>query len=169
MSIQFHYFDQFKDMEVSLTPYLDHILKTSNFNYTISNIQNVNVPVKNLFEKVELVNRYKSDILNFESYTIKDSDSPESISYRFYNSLDYWWVFFIFNNIKNFYNDWPWTDEQIQDMATRLYENENKYPLETYYNILFERNENKRQILILKAEYINDVVVEYRRVMNETA
>lgn len=162
MSNYFHYFDQFKDVEIDLSPYLKTISTQSDFTYSFTNIQPVKTTLKNMFEKVELVSKFKSDILKFKVYTVNDMDRLDSISYKFYETVDYWWLICIFNDIRNVYLDFPETEDQLLAHAKMLYQTEGKYPLDTYYNLLFDRNEKKRTFLILKPDYINDVITAFR-------
>lgn len=160
--INFSYFDQFTDMEINLAPYINDIKSNSGFEYTFSNIQPVKVTLKNLFNRTEVIDNIKKNISYFEPYVIKNGERPDSISYEFYDTVENWWIICVFNNIKNMYNDWPMTDEQLNSMTESLFNSENKYSKSTYYNLLFERNELNRNILILKPLYINDVVSAFR-------
>lgn len=165
MSSTFSYFDQFSDITVNLNPYLTNISQRSNIDYTFSNIQPIQTTLKNMFNRIELINNFKKNILFFDSYLINDGERPENLSYKIYGDVNYWWLFCIFNNIRNIWLDWPMTEEQLNDLANKLYNEDNKYTRTTYYNLLHERNELKRQILILKPFYINDVITSFRNMI----
>ena len=158
----YSYFDQFKDTNVDLTPYLNNIKTNSGFDYTLTNLQSVKTTLKNLFERVDVVSDFKKNILYFDSYQIQDGERPEEVSFKVYNTTDNWWILCLFNNIKNIFLDWVWTEEQLQAMAQMLFDKENKYTLQTYYELLHARNESNRFILILKPFYLNDFTSAFR-------
>jgi hypothetical protein len=58
------------------------------------------------------------------------------------------------------------TDPQLQTLAEYYYKTENLYTLQTYYDLLHERNENKRNIILLKYDYLNDVVTAFYNAVN---
>jgi hypothetical protein len=166
MSSDFSYFDQFSDMEVNLNPYLNDI-KSSGIDYAFTNLQPVKVKLKNLFERVEVASDFKKNILNFTSYQIIENERPEDVAYKIYGSVDDWWVICIFNDIKNIYLDWPMSEEQLQDMADVFYSQEGIYKRDVYYDLLSERNEGLRNILILNPFYLNDLISAFRTAMGK--
>lgn len=54
----------------------------------------------------ELQGRYA-----WKPYYMKDEDSLELISYKFYGNVDYWWIIMITNNIVDYVNDLPKSGE----------------------------------------------------------
>lgn len=65
------------------------------------------VVVTDIFKRVKL----RPDLLNnarvYYTYQIKDGDTPESIAYKYYGSVDYFWVVCIVNQITDPLRDWP--------------------------------------------------------------
>ena len=163
ISSNFSYFDQFLDTEVDLTRYFDTIKKDNDFNYSFTSVQPIRVTLKNMFSKITLVENFKRNILFFDSYEIKDGDTIENIAYRTYNDIEAWWVIAIFNNIKNLYNDFPMTEKQLIEIAEKMNKKDDKYSTKIYYEMLFERNEKKRNILLLNRNYLNDVIAAFRK------
>ena len=161
-STSYSYFDQFSDTQVDLTSYLNNIKDTSGFDYSFTNLQSTKPTLKNLFERVDIVDDFKKNILYFDSYTVQDGERPEDVSFKKYNTVENWWVICIFNNVKNLWLDWVMTENQLQSMADKLFETENKYTRNTYYDLLFERNESMRHILVLRPIYMNDLVTAFR-------
>jgi len=157
----FNYFDQFKDLEIDLSKFL---LNFSNEKYTLklSNLQPVKTLVKNLFEQYKILETYKRDAASFNTYNVQDNERIENISYKFYNSVDWWWIIALFNDIKNPFFDLPLSEAQLIDLSIRLFEEESKYPQKVYYNLLFEANEKRRKINIPKRAFIADIVWKYR-------
>lgn len=56
----------------------------------------------NFYNLLKAVNIISSDNTNVEEeYTIKYNDTWGLISYRYYNTMDLWWVVCLYNQIKN--------------------------------------------------------------------
>jgi hypothetical protein len=158
---EFSYFDQFPDVTIYLTPYFSAINTDQPYTYSFTNVQPVQTTLKNLFDQVDLVNNF-TDISFFTSYSIADGERPENVSNNFYNTQNNWWILAIFNNMKNIINDWIMSEPQLQTLSDIYYSKEGKYSRATYYNLLFERNEIHRNILVLKPIYVNDVISAFR-------
>lgn len=88
------------------------------FNYTISN----DTIIRNLLNRakikdVESVIKTKVYI----PYFIKDGDRPETIAEEYYGSTTYFWVVLFANDIKNIYEDWPRSQEALDEYITYKY------------------------------------------------
>jgi hypothetical protein len=158
----FDYFDQFKEMEIDLSKFLTNFSK-KDYTLKFSNLQPVTVKIKNLFEQYRILERYKRDASAFFEYSIQDNELIENISYKFYDSVTYWWIIAVFNNIKNPFYDLPLSEQQLIDYSEILADREGKYPKHIYYKLLFEANEKRRKINIPKKENIADVIWEFRQ------
>lgn len=156
------YFDQFKDMEIDLSEYLTK-LSSDEYKYEFSNIQPATCTVKNLFEQFRIIDQYKKSAAAFLRYSIKDGERLDNISYRFYETVDFWWLIALFNDIRNPFYDLPLNEQQIIELSEKLAEEEGKYPQKTYYKLIFEANETKRQIYIPRPGYVADIVWEFRK------
>lgn len=160
----FSYFDQFKDMEIDLT---DYLIRYSSEDYQLkfSNLQPVKVTVKNLFEQFRVIDTYKRDAATFIKYKAQDNERIENISQKFYSTPDFWWVLCVFNDIRNPFFDLPLSEAQIIELARRLGDEEKKYPEQVYYRLIFDKNEDRRELNIPKSELIGAVVWDFRKEM----
>ena len=52
----------------------------------------------NMFDRIFIDKNI--DQTYYTNYTIKQNDAWTTISYQFYNIIDYWWLLYIFNNDK---------------------------------------------------------------------
>jgi len=155
---EFSYFDQYLDVEVDFTSYLKSISDT----YTFTNIQPIKAKLKNMFTKIDIISKFENDIINFDFYTIVENERPESVAYKIYGNVDYFWIIFIFNNIKNVFTQWPLTEQQLYTLSMKMFETEGIYTQTTYYQLLFEQNEKRRQIKLIKSLYIGEVITAFR-------
>lgn len=160
--MNFSYFDQFTDIEIDLTDYLENI-SSSGSKYTMSNRQPVKTIIKNLFIKYTLDIKFKNNINLINRYEIPEGEMPEAVSYKVYDTVDFWWLVLVFNEIENPLKDWPLSQEQINSLADSYSEQEGKYTRQTYYDMLFERNETKRHIILPRIEVLNDIIWSYQQ------
>lgn len=160
----FDFFDQFQEIQVDLTPYLDEF-STEEDKLVFSNLQPVKTNLKNLFEHINVVTSYKENILLFEQYEVQDGDRIENVAYKLYKNVNYWWVIALFNNIRNPWTDWVKTDDQLHELAEKLAYTHQVYPKKTYYKLLFDKNEALRNITVLKRGHINDLVWQMRKLI----
>jgi hypothetical protein len=61
--------------------------------------------------------------LIFDSYYIRDGDTPEKISYKIYGTTDYYWTIMYVNNLFDMTADWPLSSDELEDYAKKLYPN----------------------------------------------
>lgn len=54
-------------------------------------------------------------------YTIKTGESPTSLSYDYYGSVEYVWLIFLVNDIVDPYYDWPMDDSIFNQYITNKY------------------------------------------------
>lgn len=135
----------------------------------------------NLFERTEL-----------EKYTITDGDTPENISYRYYGSTQYYWIILLCNNIVDPREDWPKSGAALLDFVSikygankvnevHHYDNGNGEGLHVDYDPVafangkqiaksnfdyeFERNEDKRNIVLLRSSRLMQFVDTYQRLI----
>jgi hypothetical protein len=158
----FSYFDQFQDQTVDLTEYLKN-LSVSGYNYRFGSMQPVVTTLKNLFIHYEVVLEFKKNLDAIIHYIIPEDYSIDKISYDLYGTTDYWWIIYVFNNIKNPWLEWPFCQEQLTTLTDLLYNEEGKYSRPTYYKFLHEENEIKKNIIVLKEYALRDFIWSYRQ------
>lgn len=63
----------------------------------------------------------KGNYALFEKYVIKDGETPETVSFKFYNDTQYHWVIMLLNDIIDPRFDWPLTEAQLFDYVNTKY------------------------------------------------
>ena len=63
--------------------------------------------VTNLLKRVALRSKVASETMLFDTYDVREGDSPESIADKLYGDPEYHWVILMLNNITDRYHDWP--------------------------------------------------------------
>lgn len=133
------------------------------------------------FAVIDIFRRIKADRLNIQTslayytYDVDSQDTPEIVADRVYNDSSLHWIILLTNEIIDPRWDWPMSDVQLINYtkhkygidnvyATLQYINDyndvvhssyagNKYPV-SYLDYEIAQNEARRQIKILKAQYV---------------
>ena len=133
--------------------------------------------------------RKKIEITNaslFEQYFIRDGDRADTIAHKIYDDSTLHWVILYANYMTNPYYDWPMTYFDLQKYIAKKYDNPNgvhhyedanKYEVDSnapgatpVTNSVYEEflNDSKRTIDIIKPEYIQQIVKEFKQLLSES-
>ena len=63
--------------------------------------------VKNIFRRVKVREDLDQYVTQFEAYSIREGDTPESLARVFLGDGHLDWVILMVNNITDFYEQWP--------------------------------------------------------------
>ena len=152
--------------------------------------------VKNLLRRVGIRAKVKSNALLYDTYDVRNGETPESIAHKLYDDSELHWVIMLVNNITDRYHDWPMTEAQflqfIKDKYTDIngthhYEitqtsgntsvkidigtDNTDYPsatLITNYEYEQEQQDAKRKIRLLDPSYISQFTEEYNNLISES-
>ena len=89
-------------------------------------------------------------------YNVIDGESPESISQKYYGTSDLWWLILKLNNIQDRFYDWPLSDSVLREWYNYLVAEGEIAAGTSAYNALRATNDAKRNITLLKTEYVED-------------
>ena len=151
--------------------------------------------VTNLLRRVALRAKVKSNALVFDTYNVKEGETPESIADKLYDDPKLHWIIMIVNDISDRYHEGPMTTPQFLDYinekytdvnATHHYEIEQSsgdstvkinigsdntdYPAATIItNYEYEESEQdkRRQIRLLDPRFVQDFIDEFESLMGE--
>ena len=138
--------------------------------------------LKRVRKKLEIVNH-----AFFEQYSIMDGDTPESLAHQVYGDSTLHWIILYGNYMTNPYYDWPLTYFDLQKFVNKKYgaaninnihhyEDADKYEVDStasgataITNFVHEEtlNDAKRQINIIKPEYIQQIITEFKKIIIE--
>lgn len=154
-------------------------------------IDGKSVSTKDIFRRVGL-DRQLNNRLALESYYIKDGETPDIIANNIYGSSKYHWVLLIVNDIVNTYEEWPRREAELFDYTEAKYGIGNALLDHHYrltsntdiivdydpakiisgeieavsnYDFELDLNQTKRQIYLLKPEYLSGFVTNYKKLM----
>lgn len=151
--------------------------------YDISNSESIFV--RDIIRGIRIDPELKTNPFNFTVYQAKDNETPEIISYMFYQSTFYHWVIMLFNDKFDPYNDFPKSDDIIRKMTINKYGTLNglhhyentdgdwvdEFTIEaervpiTNYEFMIQQNEEKRNVKILRTELLSEFVQLYQGAM----
>ena len=151
--------------------------------------------VTNLLRRVGIRAKVKSNTMLYDTYDVRNGESPESIAFRLYDDAELHWVVLLVNDITDRFHDWPLTEAQflqfIKDKYTNVdaihhYEisqesgdtslkinigtSNTDYPSATAitnYEYEQEVQDAKRKIRLLDPSYISDFVEEFKSIIKE--
>ena len=152
--------------------------------------------VKNLLRRVGIRAKVKANTLLFDTYDVRNGETPESLAFKLYGDAELHWVIMLVNDITDRYHDWPMTEAQFLQYLKDKYSNvdgthhyeitqtsgdtsikidvgtdNTNYPsatLITNYEYEQEQQDAKRKIRLLDPSYIADFVEEFKLLMNES-
>jgi hypothetical protein len=77
--------------------------------------------ITNVIARFAFEDKLKENSAAFYKYQIKDSDTPEIIASKYYNSPERHWIVLLFNNIIDPQWDWPLTDRVFNEYVDKKY------------------------------------------------
>ena len=152
--------------------------------------------VTNLLRRVAIRSKVKANTLFFDTYDVKEGETPEMVAHKLYGDPELHWVVLLVNNVTERYHQWPKNTNQflayINDKysnvdATHHYEisqvsgdttikidigtDNTDYPtasIVTNYEYEEDLQDKKRKVRLLDPTYIGAFVAEYEKLMGES-
>tara|TARA_R100000541_G_scaffold47662_1_gene54698 strand:- start:45 stop:593 length:549 start_codon:yes stop_codon:yes gene_type:complete len=81
--------------------------------------------VTNLLRRVAIRQKVKTNALLYDTYDIKQGESPESIADKLYGDPELHWVVMLVNDITDRYHQWPMTYAQFLQFVNDKYADPN--------------------------------------------
>lgn len=102
-----NYFSYFKDINYSVS-------------VNKAGITN-NIRIKDYFNLLRVRDDiYKEETL-YTEYYVKDGERPDQISYNEYGSESFYWIILQINDITDYYNQWPLSQNELNDFILNKY------------------------------------------------
>ena len=155
--------------------------------------------VTNLLRRVGMRAKLKSNTLLYDTYDVKEGETPEMIAHKLYGDAQLHWVILLINDITDRYHQWPMTGGQFLDYLNDKYTNpdaihhyettqtsgDTKVKIEVFNEVdddaytgltaianrEYEENEQdkRRQIRLLDPSFVEQFTEEYQKLIGETA
>ena len=152
--------------------------------------------VTNLLRRVAIRSKVKTNVMFFDTYDVKEGETPEMIADKLYDDPQLHWVVMIVNNITDRYHEWPMSGNQFLDYVNEKYSNPegtHHYEIEqssgdttvkinigtdntdhptasliTNYEYEEEEQNRRRKIRLLDPKFIQDFTAEFSDLMQES-
>ena len=152
--------------------------------------------VTNLLRRVALRAKVKTSTLLYDTYDVKNGETPESLADKLYGDSEYHWIIMLINDITDRYHEWPMSEAQFSQYLKDKYSNPDAvhhyeipqesgdtdvkinigtsnadYPtatLITNYEHEQKLQDDKRKIRLLDPSFISQFVTEYKSLMSES-
>ena len=154
--------------------------------------------VKNLLRRVGLRTLVKSNVLLFDTYEVKEGETPEMIAHKLYGDSNLHWIILMINEVTDRYHQWPMTVPQFLDFINDKYDNpdgihhyettqtsgDTKVKIEVFNEVdddaytgltpitnreyEEDRQDKLRCIRLIDPKFIGQFVAEFQTLMNET-
>ena len=152
--------------------------------------------VTNLLRRVAVRSKSKTNTLFFDTYDVKEGETPEMVAHKLYGDPELHWVVLLVNNVTERYHQWPkntnqflaYINDKYSDVdATHHYEisqvsgdttikidigtdNTGHSGASAVTNFEYEEalEDKKRNIRLLDPSYIGPFVAEFDSLMKES-
>jgi|TARA_R110002050_G_scaffold80362_3_gene171925 hypothetical protein len=152
--------------------------------------------VKNLLRRVGVRAKIKTNTSLYDTYDVKNGESPESIAHKLYGDSELHWVILLLNNVTDRFHDWPMSEAQFIQFVNDKYDNvdaihhyeipqssgdtskkinvgtsNSDYPTATAitnFEHEQEQQDIKRKIRLLDPSFVPSFVSEFKSLMKES-
>ena len=152
--------------------------------------------VTNLLKRVGIRAKIKANVSVFDTYDVKEGETPEMLADKFYDDPELHWVVLMMNDITDRYHQWPLNHNQFLAHINDKYSNvdaTHHYEIEqtsgdttikidigtdntehsgatavTNYEYEISQEDKKRKIRLLDPTYIGVFIAEYQKLMGES-
>ena len=131
--------------------------------------------VTNLMKRVALRSKVRANVLLFDTYDVKDGETPEFIAHKLYDDSNLHWVIMYVNSITDRYHQWPLSSSQFLAFVNDKYSDPNgthhyeiTQTLITNYEYEESRQDALRKIRLLDPQYVDQFVDEFNKLIGES-
>ena len=152
--------------------------------------------VTNLLRRVGIRTKVKTNTALFDTYEVKEGETPEMIAHKLYGDPEYHWIVLYMNNITDRFHGWPMSTPQFLAFVNNKYSDPNAvhhyeisqssgdtsvkinvgttnadYPVaDIVTNMEYEESvqDKLRSIRLLDPGYVEQFVDEFRLIMEES-
>lgn len=147
------------------------------------------IVMPNMFKRAKIIEDIKQNSTYFIFYMVEEGETPDSVAFNMYNDSNLYWLIMLTNNMINPQFDWPLTSYELDILIDKKYGMTNTYAVHHYETVSgdvlgsgvtvdesyqgqkrsitnheheMRNNEAKRGIRLIKPEYVNSVVDQFK-------
>ena len=79
--------------------------------------------VTNILRRVAIRAKVKDNAMLYDTYDIRNGDTPESLAHQLYKNPELHWVILMTNDITDRYHQWPMYEQQFNTYVSEKYDN----------------------------------------------
>ena len=83
-----------------------------------------NIKIKDYFRLTRVRDDIFSESTLYTEYIVKNGERPDQISYNIYGSEKYYWIILQVNDIVDYYNEWPLSQQELEKYIIDKYGSE---------------------------------------------
>ena len=155
--------------------------------------------VTNLLRRVGMRAKLKSNTLLYDTYNVKEGETPEIIAHKLYGDTQLPWIILLINDITDRYHQWPMSGGQFLDYLNDKYSNpdaihhyettqtsgDTKVKIEVFNEVdddaytgltpitnreyEEQQQDQRRKIRLLDPSFVEQFIDEYQKLIGETA
>ena len=146
------------------------------------------VSIADITHRLDMLRTVRNFATHYYSVTIAEDATPEKVAEQYYGTSDYWWIVCAINNVIDPFYDWVMQEPEVYAYCEKLYndpdeihhyedsgyvqydEQNGEGTLIPVTNIEWKLhlNDEKRHIMLLKANYVPKIAEEFAKWMRNT-
>jgi len=83
--------------------------------------------VKDIIRRVIFSDESYLKVSNYNYYTVKDTDTPDSLSQKFYDTPNYHWIIILYNNAFDPFYTFPLSQQNLDEFINKKYEGQSLF------------------------------------------
>jgi len=118
--------------------------------------------VKDIYSHYFFQKLFQDNSTLFKEYNVTDGETPETLAYKFYGDKAYFWIILMVNEIKDYFYDWPLSDNELRLLTDEYYNelSETGVTKDQIFEDLYNENEGKRVIKYLDPDRFSDFIYQ---------
>ena len=80
-----------------------------------------NIEIKDYFNLLQVRDDIFREETLYSPYIVKNGERPDQISYNYYKDEQFYWVILQVNNITDYYNQWPLSEDELTEFVYKKY------------------------------------------------
>ena len=101
------------------------------------------VQSKNLFRRAKVREDLFANFMQFDKYKIIGDERPDNVSEKVYGTNNFDWVVLMANNIIDVYNEWPLTQQQLNQYLNNKYTPQELVSIHHHETVEFRDRDNQ--------------------------
>lgn len=162
-----------------------------NFPTILYSFDNENIlTLTQIFNRFKIVEAVKENSRTYDTYKIKDGETPDGLSQKVYGTPEYHWVILLFNDIIDPFGQWPMDEESLRQFIISKYGQDHLTDIKHYldekgnivdpnsysgvisgisnYDYETRVNDSKRKIFLPKKIHVSNIIRQVEELLKSS-